>query len=171
MTGSISGFWTEERVAELIRLVGKKNSAGLVAQKMRTTRNTIIGKAARIGLDLSFKPVFMVDRTFHDPNGHKVRNHKPIDGRKKPNNSAAINAVRRSKDNPAAAALPPEPPAPPECKRVTFAELDDCASHPAMCRWPVGDPQRPRLAYCGCETAPEKPYCSWHDAVAHGRSS
>jgi GcrA cell cycle regulator len=39
-----------------------------------------------------------------------------------------------------------------------------------MCSWPVGNPGEPKFHFCGEVSAPGKPYCAKHCAIAYIRT-
>ena len=49
-------FWTEERNAELTRLIDNGASSGEAAHALGTSRNSVIGRAGRMGLKLQGSP-------------------------------------------------------------------------------------------------------------------
>lgn len=144
-------LWAEGFSASEIR-----NALPADKNRLRPSRSAVIGKVHRLKLD----------------------GRRPARPRRRPNNFARINAVRRqakaAREQALAARLPPEPPPPPDMKRVALMEL-----HSGMCRWPLGDPREPGFAFCGCPvTHVERhrggiavkepaPYCPYHQRAAH----
>lgn len=49
-----------------------------------------------------------------------------------------------------------------DVKRIKFIDLKE-----RMCRWPLGDPQEPDFAFCGCAAVPGLPYCADHTRMAY----
>ena len=139
-------LWTDEAVETLRRLACDGLSASVIAAALGAeSRNAVIGKANRIGVQLG-------------------------GGRGGP--SGAPRAVRPGSGKPAPAPPHEEPlrrPARPfagaevgEMRRVTFQEIGRAA-----CRWPVGDPTSDDFSYCGLESANGRPYCAGHCRLAY----
>jgi hypothetical protein len=134
--------WTSERVDELKSLVTRGYSGGLIAQGMRLSRSTIIGKAHRLGL-----------RIIGHETGMRLPNHA--------NDSRQAAALAKRQNGMAATALRSagdgrwiEP--------VVFSTIWDLAAD--ACRWPMwAHDQWPNGAspYCGCATNGKR-YCPHH---------
>ena len=60
----------------------------------------------------------------------------------------------------------PQRPSPIKRRSATVTRL----AGPA-CQWPIGDPRKSDFRFCGEPSAPGKPYCEHHCAVAYTRSS
>lgn len=158
MHGNIPGsdvkFWTEERIAELLRLAADGLSAALIANKLGTTRNAIIGKRHRLGV--------YNGRT--NPTGKKrvVREtrdssqaRKIAKSRKEQEHTIALGELEPCE----ATDLPPEPNRP-------VISLQNLHSH--HCRWPIGDPGSSDFGFCGESIRDDSvPYCTHHCRIAY----
>ena len=146
--------WTDTRVEILKQSWQDGLSASLVAQKLETTRNAVIGKARRLGL--AFR-ITSSRRRPVKPRPAKART-KPapppfrFGGRKKPDRAGTRTPKRP-------AAIPDLGPAPDI--PVTVATLT-----PTTCKWPLGDPKRPGFHFCGRTKPVTGPYCAHHAAIA-----
>ena len=170
--GSGVTFWTEERIAELLRLAADGLSAGLIAKEFGTTRNAIIGKLHRLG----------VYKGRANPTGEKriVREtrdssqaRKIARARKDQERKIALTATstwgRRAVIARAIALGELEPceatDLPPEPNRPVIS-LQNLHSH--HCRWPIGDPGSPDFGFCGEDIRDESvPYCTHHCRIAY----
>lgn len=138
--------WPDERVIALKQRWAAGASASVIAKELGITRNAVIGKVHRLGLEARKKhPV-----GGRPPSAYKrVRIHKP---------------VLKLVTPPVADELIPVE------QRKHFLDLT-----PKCCRWPVGDPRSGfwggDLFFCGAEAAEGKPYCASHAwrAVLHDR--
>lgn len=104
--------WPPERIELLKQLWAEGLSASQIAAEFGLTRNAIIGKVHRLGLEKRGRGQNMARR----PRTVRTTPFK------------ALPAIVKS------VPLPPEPELPPSCAPVTLMQLED-----RQCRWPVGD--------------------------------
>lgn len=146
--------WTEERIAILKAGWEGGMTASQIAEKLGegVTRNAVIGKAHRLGLESRPSPV------------------------KAGEDSAASEPVAVSAPAPAPTAAPPAAAAPaavakPAAKRpartgkaarVTLLDLNE-----RICKWPIGHPGEPDFHFCGKPVQASFPYCTEHCLVAY----
>ncbi len=158
--------WTEERIAKLKQGWEGGMTATQIAEMLGegVTRNAVIGKAHRLGLESRPSPV----------------------------KAAAEEASpRTAPPAPPPAAKPAEPPAPPTARaepvvaappaapvavakpaakpakggkqaRTTLLDLNE-----KVCKWPIGHPGEPDFHFCGKAAQPGFPYCGEHCLVAY----
>jgi hypothetical protein len=156
--------WTDERVAELRRLIVIEGySAARAAESLSEpiagmifTRNSVIGKARRMGIKMNKAG----DMTSAAHNGGKPRSEAerrlhprikaPVERRAPPRPVAQGAAV----SEPAKAEQPPAP-----FLRIPITELNEM-----RCHWPAGDPKydAANFGYCGQPVEPGKSYCPCH---------
>lgn len=138
--------WTDEAVEMLRELVAEGLPFSDIASRLpiMVSRNAVIGKAKRLGLE---KPVKV--------GGKKVE--RSLSGREKRLKNARAAAVAR-----APAASPTETPEPFN-GGVTLDEL-----RPGQCRFPIGDPSDPGFRFCGAKAV--GPYCEAHRSLCFRRS-
>jgi len=151
--------WTEIAVDELKRLHPDKTMsysmiASLMARKFggELTRNAIVGKACRLGLEKRGKAVA------HPNNVRKPRG--PYKGRSEYCRPRIVKM-------PATAPLQDlgqHDQTIPESQRKTLLELTD-----TTCRWMVGHPGEPDAFFCGGPSDLEGggPYCPFHTSIAY----
>lgn len=189
--------WTEERIERLKKMWHEGATASQIADELGgVSRNAVIGKAHRLGLEQRPSPV--------KPGEEKeVRKAAPAAAAKpaKPEASKATPAATES-STPAQPASPaqrltpqelqyrsigpggfirqgpgeqqaPIPPAPP--RRLVPAkpspEVADKTSllelNDRICKWPIGHPGEPDFYFCGQQANPGFPYCVEHCGVAY----
>ena len=148
-------IWTPENVRRLIELSANK-TVPEIAQIMGTSKNSIVGKAHRLGISF---PKFRDDCA----TGHREITDMLAAGMWPSEIAIAlgqhVNTIHgkikymRRRDG--------EMKAPPR--------LDDLG--PDQCRWPLGDPKQRAEAFCGEPIVPDKPYCAEHCAKAYLKPS
>lgn len=158
--------WTEERIAKLKQGWESGMTATQIAEMLGegVTRNAVIGKAHRLGLESRPSPVKSTDAA----------------------PSAAPPSPPRAAAAPPPASPPPQaaPPAPapvshavdpipqprPVAKpakggkqaRTTLLELNE-----KVCKWPIGHPDDADFHFCGKPSNAGFPYCNDHCLVAY----
>lgn len=151
-------IWSEpERVELLRRLWAEGRSCSDIASTIGAgcTRNSVIGKANRLGLER---------RRGGNFGSQQLRAPKPP---KEPR-------VRIRKVAEYAPKIEAEPFIPleeieiPEAQRKTLLQLTE-----QTCRWPVGDPQCDDFYFCGGDVGPKgcAPYCKAHASIAYTPAS
>ena len=190
--------WTEERIERLKKMWHDGATASQIADELGgVSRNAVIGKAHRLGLEQRPSPV---------KPGEEKEVKKPAPAAAAP--KAAAPRADISKAVPAAPAAaaphaaqpappphreiqyrsigpggfirqgpgdqqPPIPPAPP--RRLVPAkpspEVADKTSlldlNDRICKWPMGHPGEPDFHFCGEPSNPGFPYCVAHCGVAY----
>lgn len=145
--------WTDPRVETLTSLWRSGRSASQIAAELGgVTRNAVIGKVHRLGLDARAKPSRPKSPKMMRP-PHQQRPARP-EGVHHPistNPSADMNR------------LAPRPAHTPAHERPGCATLLTLTSR--TCRWPIGDPTDIAFTFCG-RTTSTHPYCVEHSRVA-----
>ena len=149
--------WTEDRVAMLRELWSKGLSASQIAVQLGgVSRNAVIGKAHRLGLESRPSPIRgggSGSRSRRNRAIHRALEAKALRGTITDEELAADSAGNEGEK-----AI--EPPLAPPARPVS--DVKDCL-------WPIGDPGDEEFGFCGAETAPGRPYCAEHCAVAYIR--
>jgi GcrA cell cycle regulator len=136
--------WTDERIELLRKLWSEGLSASQIATRIGggITRNAVIGKVHRLGLE------------------GRMRTGS---GAPQPDAGSGI-GLRR-----ADAAVVPVEPAPvvqpesdPGTAKVTLLHLTE-----QTCKWPIGDPGTPSFHFCGQRAELGLPYCAAHARIAY----
>lgn len=156
-------IWPPEMIEALTRHWHDGKSAGQISRLMpQFTRNAIIGKASRLGLDGRQSPI--------------IRTPSP-----RPPMTAAqrMRKVRAERARAAGIELADRQTAPKEISSAPAPVLQPrrpVEEHPGatllmltdhICRWPIGDPRHPDFHFCGHASAEGLPYCDDHAARAY----
>jgi GcrA cell cycle regulator len=139
--------WTDERIAELKRLVDRKWTARQIADAMGCTKNSILGKTFRLGITTSTetdeeRAVRMAraadQRRANGGGGIKKRKLKP--------------RTEQYKQPPTLVVTTPDT----HGKGIGLMELNDIT-----CRWPINDDMND-AKFCGHHIADGSAYCPHH---------
>jgi GcrA cell cycle regulator len=155
--GCFHSGWNDEREKLLKKLHGEGLSASQIAARITATgfectRNSVIGKANRMGLT----------------GGDKPRRSTRSPRKRKPKTGSGINMVFGSSRKSAKLFLEADPfvAGPelvvPETERRGLKDLQD-----DQCRWPIGDPQLADFHFCNGEKVPGLSYCAHHARRAY----
>jgi GcrA cell cycle regulator len=190
--------WTDERIERLKKMWADGSTASQIADELGgVSRNAVIGKAHRLGLDARPSPV--------KPGEEKEKKAPASTAAKPPR--AETTARRAAPASPEEDATPhpprtpqrvhpegvqyrsigpggfvrqgpgdtqaPIPPAPPRrlVPAKPSAEVADKTSlldlNDRICKWPLGHPGEPDFHFCGKAANPGFPYCVDHCGVAY----
>lgn len=156
-------MWTDDRLAELLRLNSDGLSARQIADKMGgITRNAVIGKLRRMGVALKYAT--------GPRDGHKTESIAKLTAKRPPSENwrwsggGLVTSVRRAKarakivfcSTQSAAQFPPDMP------RISLLDLKH-----NDCRFPLGDPGDPNFGFCGQPRTGVLPYCEHHAKVCY----
>ncbi len=140
--------WTEERVAELMRLWEAGRSASEIGRLLGVSKNSVVGKAHRMKLKARPSPIKrgvtpQVRRPALAPMPKPVVQAEPV---RKPEQVRAA--------------------APAPVQRPTKA-MHRMQGKGPNCLWPIGDPGDQDFHFCGEPAVAGKPYCGEHCARAY----
>ena len=188
--------WTDERIDRLKHLWTKGMTASQIADELGgVSRNAVIGKAHRLGLQSRPSPVKP-----NEPAPAAAPAPKPAAPQAEAPAAAAAPAVEAPQ--PARPVEPPAPPQPPMPQIRSIgpggflrqgpgdqqspippapprrlvpakpsAEVADKTSlldlNEKICKWPLGHPGEPDFHFCGRPANPGFPYCVEHCGVAY----
>lgn len=139
--------WTDARVDLLKALWADGLSASVIAAQLgEVTRNAVIGKVHRLGIQ-----------------GRAATRRQPR--RTMPRRNRIGRAVIRKPAFVRPSPVPPPglPPA-PAALMLSIAQLTE-----ATCHWPIGDPRQPGFGFCGARRTGRQPYCGHHQAIGHSQ--
>jgi GcrA cell cycle regulator len=188
--------WTDERIERLKTLWTQGMTASQIADELGgVSRNAVIGKAHRLGLQSRPSPVKANEAGDELPaaaSEAQANDPAPWEEPAEPADAPAP-APAQAAPQPAAAPQPqirsigpggfvrqapgeqqsPIPPAPP--RRLVPAkpspEIADKTSlldlNEKICKWPIGHPGEPDFHFCGQPANPGFPYCVEHCGVAY----
>ena len=190
--------WTEERIERLKKMWQEGSTASQIADELGgVSRNAVIGKAHRLGLEARPSPVKAGEEKEKPASAAPAPKAAPVE-RAAPKPATAAPAPAAAA--PAAPARRPQsadgmqyrsigpggfirqgpgeqqapiPPAPP--RRLVPAkpspEVADKTSllelNDRICKWPMGHPGEPDFHFCGSPANPGFPYCVDHCGVAY----
>jgi len=146
--------WTDERIAILKAGWEGGMTASQIAEKLGegVTRNAVIGKAHRLGLESRPSP---------------VKPGEDIAAPAEPSSIAAAPAPSPVTAPPAplpavAKAAAKRPARTGKAARTTLLDLNE-----RICKWPIGHPGEPDFHFCGKPVQTGFPYCSEHCLQAY----
>lgn len=134
--------WTPAAISKLTELAAKSDSVRKIADAFGVTRNTIIGKAWRMGIPLP------VGRSGPKPGPNFVP--------RKRNRGTGLSFRSKNRKPPQLVAVVPRP----DSLNIPFGEL-----RRGHCRYPVTD--GPPHFFCGNPQVSGSSYCAHHRGVCH----
>ncbi len=151
------GFgWNDHTVGVLRLLWAEGQSTAEIGRRLGTSRNSVIGKAAR--LDLPKRPSPIKRASSAAPQSGPRRLPVPTLADMMP-----LQALAPVMDGLEVAT----PPAPPRIKPVTRSRHMLLAPASKQCCWPIGEPGTAEFRYCNEPALPRKPYCQDHVRSAY----
>src|SRR5215211_4558631 len=162
--------WTEERIERLKAMWTDGSTASQIADELGgVSRNAVIGKAHRLGLQSRPSPVKPNEAEAAAPAAEKAQAARKAPPQPQLRSIGPGGFVRQGPSDQQA----PIPPAPP--RRLVPAkpspEIADKTSlldlNEKICKWPMGHPGEPDFHFCGNPSNPGFPYCVEHCGVAY----
>lgn len=153
--------WSEERVEKLRHLLKQRLSASQIAGRLGgVTRNAVIGKAARLGLQLAGAHPALMRENGQRSRKAVLRNLQRSYARKTGArmDGRTVGRYVQIKDAAEMKAVARANLAPPEVRNLTLLNLG-----PSDCRWPLGDGP---FTFCGCPQNAASRYCDFHHALS-----
>jgi len=141
--------WTEERVAELMRLWEAGRSASEIGRLLGVSKNSVVGKAHRMKLKARPSPI----KRGSTPQVRRVA-MAPM-----PKPVVRVEPVAKQVQERIAAPAPVQRPA--------RAVHRSAGKGGPSCLWPIGDPGDQDFHFCGEPAVAGKPYCDEHCARAY----
>ncbi len=158
--------WTEERIAKLKQGWEGGMTATQIAEMLGegVTRNAVIGKAHRLGLESRPSPVKATDTP--PPPARAAAAPPPPQAAPAPPPPAPVAAAPAPAPAPIAASEPKVQAKPVKASgkqaRTTLLDLSD-----KVCKWPIGHPGEADFHFCGKNAQAGFPYCTDHCLVAY----
>ncbi len=187
--------WTEERIDRLKKMWHDGATASQIAEELGgVSRNAVIGKAHRLGLEQRPSPVKAGEEKEAKKSAPAAAAPKPAAPKSDAPKTAPVASPVQSTEprRPLQSEIQyrsigpggfirqgpgeqqaPIPPAPP--RRLVPAkpspEVADKTSlldlNDRICKWPIGHPGEPDFHFCGQQANPGFPYCVQHCGVAY----
>lgn len=147
--------WSQKQTDHLIALCKEgKLSAREIAKEMGLTRNSVIGKCRRMGLELPGS--LYNDMGLTEEQKQERRNKLKRERRlRQPTVRRSILRIPRTHIDMATAFIDTQ-----NLPRVELLELTE-----QTCRWPYGE--APDIKYCGDKPEEGLPYCAFHCCIAY----
>lgn len=143
----MSGFWTDEKNAQMRALFVQGESYSRIARMLGTTRSAVAGRVLRRHWRRDRNDARKGCREENDVcQANAAPATEPDTAIKTENTAGVSTGPARRADG-------------------AFATMLDVAD--GECRWPVGDPGAEDFHLCGAQAVPGKPYCACHCAVAY----
>ncbi len=145
--------WTDERIAQLKAGWEGGMTASQIAEQLGegVTRNAVIGKAHRLGLEARPSPV----------KAGEEAESTPVAAAAAP--SAAPSVVAHAPAAPAA----PRPVAKKPGRTGKTAKTSLLDLNEKVCKWPIGHPGDSDFHFCGKASQAGFPYCTEHCLIAY----
>ncbi|HEU5286169.1 MAG TPA: GcrA family cell cycle regulator [Sphingomicrobium sp.] len=189
--------WTDERIERLKKMWADGATASQIADELGgVSRNAVIDKAHRLGLDARPSPVKPGDEKEKKPAASAARPARADASARRahpaPEDGATSAAPARTPQRVQPEGIQyrsigpggfvrqgpgdtqaPIPPAPPRrlVPAKPSAEVADKTSlldlNDRICKWPLGHPGEPDFHFCGAPANPGFPYCVEHCGVAY----
>ncbi|MDB5225442.1 MAG: cell cycle regulator GcrA [Candidatus Adlerbacteria bacterium] len=148
--------WTDERTELLKKLWNDGLSASAIAAELGgITRNAVIGKVHRLGLEGRPKAASKRKPRVSQANGRNFNISRPV------LNGTPAPAFKPEYEHDPQAELEESEKIIPFKQRLTMLTLSE-----GVCRWPVGDPCQGSFYFCG-GSANAGPYCAYHGNIAY----
>ncbi len=188
--------WTDERIDRLKQLWGQGMTASQIADELGgVSRNAVIGKAHRLGLESRPSPVKANEPAAaapipvaappaeprpaptpppapreHQPTSNPIPAPAPIPPPQPQLRSIGPGGFQRQgpgDQQPPATPAPPRRlvPAKPSAEMAGKTSLLDL--NDKICKWPIGHPGEPDFHFCGKPVNPGFPYCVGHCGHAY----
>ena len=185
--------WTDERIDQLKQMWQAGHTASQIAETLGgVSRNAVIGKAHRLGLqsrpspvkageadaEPAAKPAAVERAAPPPPPPPPPAEPKPVVAAPAPAPQVDAPIVRsigpggfqRQNPHEQQSPIPPAPPrrlvpakpSPEIADKTSLLDLND-----RICKWPIGHPGAPYFHFCGSPVNPGFPYCLEHCSVAY----
>ncbi len=143
--------WTDERHDELRRLVKLKMSNNDIADRFGVSKNSIIGKKARLGLSEKTRRIYKSQRPPKPPKIQQSALRSP----EEPAEPLSPSGVSFHPEHPESS---PTPSSEPHVANI---------GHHSRCRYPTGSYKTGDLTWCGEPAQAKSSYCPEHHKLCH----
>jgi GcrA cell cycle regulator len=145
--------WTDDRIEMLKAHWDAGMTASQIAEALGegVTRNAVIGKAHRLGLEARPSPVKVTEAVSAVVQAVVAAAEGAVEAI-----VAAVAPVKAPPKRPARPTVPAKP------ARTTLLDLSE-----KVCKWPIGHPGEKDFHFCGKPAQASFPYCTEHCAIAY----
>ncbi|MEM8702087.1 MAG: GcrA family cell cycle regulator [Pseudomonadota bacterium] len=159
--------WTNERVELLKKLWSEGLSASQIAGELGgVTRNAVIGKVHRLGLSGRAKTSSSAGKPRRPRTAAPAAGGAPKKPASQPQSIGATALKADIAPDPVVELKPRVEPVPemvvPISERASILTLTE-----RTCKWPIGDPATDDFYFCGRQSDPNVPYCTYHCKIAY----
>jgi GcrA cell cycle regulator len=172
--------WTDEIVKELKALWEKGYTTVEIGKKLGVSKNAVVGKAHRLGLDARPSPIKKSEENENENKDiEKKKTAKTTKTKGKEENKEIKSKTKSAKNS-----LNSENNSKKEDKEANDSNKNENSIEEEKnsknkkkiglvdltsktCRWPIGDPKDDDFHFCGKEIAIGEIYCAKHAAIAY----
>lgn len=154
--------WTDETIAQLRALWAEGHSTAEIGRRLGCNKNAIVGKAHRIDLPSRPSPIRRDVPRPPSPTRGSGATLPPL--------ASLFDAAAPDRRFIPGQRQPPiRPPQTSAARPAPIKSQPVVASYGrvAPCCWPIGEPRTKSFRFCGAPSAPGRPYCAEHCAVAY----
>ena len=159
---SLGDTWSTERVERLRSFVTAGLTCSQIAAEIGVTRNAVIGKVHRLGLQTSGgrpgrRPSNLTQRMRQGPSDRPGETREP--------RSRLARLLRAATAGQTVVPFPSPSAIDPPVENVLRCSLLELAG--GGCRWPLGDPGKDDFGFCGNDAIAGFSYCAGHARLAY----
>lgn len=164
--------WTDEIVARLRELWEQGLSTAEIGRQLNVTKNAVVGKAHRLGLEARPSPIRKVRNKKDDQSKSEAHiAHGSEQKKDKKSKNAKVdsegNATNDIKNN---GVIEKSEGKAKKLKKLEFISPNELPSYRksnSECCWPIGDPGEKDFHFCKAPVVSGKPYCLEHVQIAY----
>lgn len=171
--------WDDAKIQRLRDLWAEGKSTPEIARVMNTSKNSIVGKAHRLGLVSRPSPIKRGHAT--SPESVRIERKNFLPPLPEPvvvilAPEPPVEPPKPVQRDPVPVApvfepppLPPRPVPAPEPRVEPPPSAETLFRKPTPCCWPIGEPGKPGFRMCDDRSEPGRSYCPEHAAIAYVR--
>ena len=160
--------WNDEIIVRLRALWMEGHSTAEIGRRIGVSKNAVVGKAHRLGLDARPSPI---RRDGRNEGASRPPVARRVVGPTLPPLPAAILPPEEITVRPAPAEAPPHAAAVTHATAVPVPApvrpAPPRGSRLVACCWPIGEPGTRNFRFCDEDALPSKPYCAAHATLAY----
>lgn len=171
----MSNIWNDKKVEKMKSLLASGLSTSEIGKKLGVSKNAVIGKIHRLGLDKLGAKAKEIKKSNTKPNKKEsnlfsfaiskqketIKDDKNI---KQEKDTKEYIKTEQNTTNSIEQKIEIDAVSPSKHKGKKY-KLQDLKID--MCRWAYGEPNSPNFFFCGEKTYKNKPYCEKHCSIAY----